>query len=837
MQRMNYVLMGLFILISQSLLAQELTISGLVKEKKSSQVLIGANVYIDGTSIGAATNEKGEFILSNLKTGLYRIMVSYSGYTKINKTVKISEGMPKLIFEMEKQQTLLKGTNVSAKRIRQAENALKLAAPLKDIPLTTSSVNRDLLDQLQVTNVNDALKYATGIIPKVNYGGFQTFRMRGFGAPVIMLDGARDERMNLSNSAPLTSLAAVERIEFVKGPASVLYGHSAVGGILNIVRKQPTKDFTGNFTASYGSWEAKRIALGFGNRITDKLSYRFDASLSNQKGWRNSGDKTANAYLAMDYEIDDKNKLEFRIGANDDFYGTETGLPSVKYDIYDTDDKLVYQKGDLPDNFDRKQRYNDPEDFLKHENVNTSVKYSHEFDDESKLQFHSTYSDDLIDYFSTEELSYLTSTTDMYPHYYMNGSEKMFISLDTIQRTFPLRFSHETQTFQNYIDYSSSFKTGALKHKYTAGYYFMYLDRTSFKGYNVGVDVQGDGLFAKVAVENPILNQGNLSTSFSGASLYKEYVNGLYFQDLIEISDKLKFLAGLRFDHFKVNMRSAKVDHGRHLTDRSEGASIVNKSFSYRLGGVYQPVENLSVYASYSSFFKPKRSSFNENYVYLNKDGKEFFPEDGEEVYKPESGYQFETGIKYEYKSILNLNASAYYIKKNNIVESLGKTDDGRRIYGQVGMVDSKGFDIEVVIRPTEGLSLTTGYGFNIAKYRKFSANKYTNSKAGNDLTFNPKNQIYAWAYYQVQKGTLKNFNVGLGANYSDKVFTDSNNTYKLDDYCLFDAALGYSFDKTFVKLKLNNIFNKEYVSSSVYSNQYVPGQERNFVLTVGLKL
>ncbi|MCZ4694611.1 TonB-dependent siderophore receptor [Ancylomarina euxinus] len=837
MQRMNYVLFGLFMLVSQSLLAQSLTISGLVKEQGSPQPLIGANVYIDGTNLGAATNQNGEFSITNLKVGEYEISVSYSGYTKINKIVKISRDMPRLIFEMENQQTLLKGTNVSAQRIRQAESSLKLAAPLKDIPLTTSSVDRDLLDQLQVNNVNDALKYATGIKPKMNYGGFQTFSMRGFGAPVIMLDGARDERMNLSNSAPLTSLAAVERIEFVKGPASVLYGHSAVGGILNVVRKQPTKYFRGNFTASYGSWEAKRMTLGLGNRITDKLSYRFDASLSSQEGWRDNGNKTANAYLALDYEIDDKNKLEFRMGANDDFYGTETGLPSVKYDIYDADDKLVYQKGDLPENFDRKQRYNDPEDFLKHENVNASVKYTHEFNDESKLQFHSTYSDDLIDYFSTEELSYLTSISDIYANYYMKGSEKMFISLDTIQRTFPLRFSHETQTYQNDIDYSSSFKTGVIKHKYTAGYYFMYLDRTCFKGYNVGVDVKGDGLFAKVAVENPTLNQGNLSTSFSGASLYREYVNGFYFQDLIEVSEKVKFLAGLRFDHFKVNMRSAKVDLGRHLTDKSEETSMVNKSFSYRLGGVYQPIESLSVYASYSSFFKPKRSSFNANYVYLNKDGKEFFPEDGKEVYEPENGYQFEAGIKYDYKSFLNLNASAYYIKKNNIVQSLGKTDDGRRVYGQIGMVDSKGFDIEALLRPTEGLSITTGYGFNIAKYRQFSANDYINSTAGNDLTFNPRNQVYAWAFYQVQKGTLKSFNMGLGANYSDKMFTDSNNEYELDGYCLFDAALGYMFDKTFVKLKINNILNKEYESSSVYSNQYVPGQERNFVLTVGLKL
>ena len=837
MQKMNYVLICLLLLTSQTLLAQSVSLSGMVKEKQSSEILIGANVYLDGTNLGSATDENGLFVIPHLEAGEYVVVVSYSGYLKMEKTIRIDKPMGDVVFEMERQQTLLQGTNVSAKRIRQAENALKLAAPLKDIPLTTSSVDRDLLDQLQVTNVNDALKYATGIKPKVNYGGFQTFRMRGFGAPVIMLDGARDERMNLSNSAPLTSLAAVERIEFVKGPASVLYGHSAVGGILNIVRKQPTKSFKGDFMASYGSWEAKRMALGFGNRISNKLNYRFDASLSNQKGWRDSGDKSANAYLAFDYELDDRNKLEFRIGANDDFYGTEAGLPSVTHDIYDADDKLVYRKGDLPDHFDRKQRYNDPSDFLKHENVNASVKYSHEFSDQSKLQFHSTYSDDLIDYFSTEELSYLTSESNIYANHYFNGAEKVFISLDTIQRTFPLRFSHETQTFQNYIDYSSTLETGSILHKYTAGYYFMYLDRVSFKGYNVGVDVKGEGLYGKVAVVNPVLNQGNLSTRFSKASIHQEYVHGFYFQDLIEVSDKLKFLAGLRLDYFKVNSRSAKVDHGRHLTDKSEENTIVNKSFSYRLGGVYQPIESLSIYGSYSSFFKPNRSTFNENYVYLDKDGHEFFPEDGAEVYEPESGYQLETGLKYNYESILNLNASIYYIKKNNIVQSLGKTDEGCRIYGQVGMVDSKGIDIEALVNPIEGLSLIAGYGFNVAKVRKFSANEYTNSTAGNDLTFNPRNQVYAWAYYEVQKGMFKNFNMGLGANYSDKVFTDSNNTYELGDYWLFDAALGYSFDKTFIKLKINNILNKEYVSSSIYSNQYVPGQERNFMLTVGLKL
>jgi len=818
-------------------MAQNVDFSGEVLEQETSKPLIGANIYLKGTKYGTSSNANGQFCLSAVSVGSYELVVSYAGYKPIRKTVVINEEKHFQVYRMEKLVTLLDGMNVSARKLRKTESALKLGAPLKDIPLTTSSVNRDLLDQLQVSHINDALKYATGIKPRLNYGGFQTFRMRGFDAPVIMLDGARDERMNLSNSAPLTSLAAVERIEFVKGPASVLYGHSAVGGILNVVRKQPTHDFHANVAASYGSWDSKRLVLGVGNGISDKLSYRFDASLSNLEGWRGSGDETANAYLALDYDIDIKNKLEFRIGVNDDFYGTETGLPSVKYDIYDAKDDLVYRQGDLPAKFDRKQRYNDPQDFLKHENVNGSLKYTHCFSDKSKLQLHASYSDDLIDYFSTEELSYLTSKTADYTNYYLKGDAKVFICLDTLQRTFPLRFSHETNTFQNYLDYSSEFKTGSVLHRYTAGYFFMYLDRTSFKGYNVGVDVAGEGLFGKVAVQNPVLNQGNLTTKFSGASVYHEMVNGLYFQDLIELNDKIKMLAGIRFDHFKVDMQSAEVDHGRSLTNRSEEKSMVNKSFSYRLGAVYQPVGSLSVYGSYSSFFKPKRSSYNSNYLYLNRDGKVFTPEEGKEVFKPESGYQLEAGVKYAYNSVLNFNASAYFIKKKNIVQYLGKTEEGRRIYGQIGLVDSKGFDIEVIIDPLEGLSLTTGYGFNLAKYRKFSVNDYTDSRAGNDLTFNPRNQFYAWAYYEFAAGVFENFNLGLGTNYSDKMFTDSNNSFVLPAYWLFDLALGYSLDKTYFKFKINNLFNKVYESSSVYSNQYVPGQERNVMFTIGFKI
>jgi len=816
--------------------AQNVILNGTVKEKGIP--IVGANVYAKDIDKGTVTNSEGMFQFVGVLPGKHLFEVSFVGFEKQVWIVEVKSEMSKLEFNLKKSSTLLADVKISAKYSRETESVLKLPVPYKDIPLTASSIDAELLEQMQADNINEALIYTTGIKPILNYGGFQTFKMRGFGAPVIMQDGARDERMNFSNSAPVTSLAAVERIEFLKGPASVLYGHSAVGGILNIVRKQPSKDFRANFSTCYGSWESKRVKLGVGNSINNKLSYRFDAALSDQKGWRDSGDKTANAYLALNYDLDDKNQFEFRLGANDDFYGTETGLPSVKNDIYSKEGKLIYSKGNLPTTFDRKQRYNDPADFLDHENVNASIKYTRKTSANSKLQMQVSYSDDLIDYFSTEQLSYLQSEDPIYATYFKKDGEQKYICLDTIQRTYPFRFSHHTKTLQNDLYYSTQIKTGLLQHNLTMGYFFMYIDRISYKGYDFdGGDVSGAGLFAKIAVRNPVLNQGNLTTKFSAASIYHEMVNALYVQDLIQVSEQLKFMLGARYDYYNLGFQNGVVDKGRHISSKSEEKDIVNKSFSYRAGVVYEPIEPLALYASYSSFFKPKRSVYDESYVYLNKSGNQFYPNDGEEVYKPESGYQAEVGFKYNYNSKLHVNASTYYIKKNNIVEYLGDTDSGSKIYGQVGVVDSKGFDVETTFKPSKSVNLIAGYAYNIAKYRKFSINEYTDSEEGNYLRKTPKNQIFLWAYYQVNKGFLKNLSVGAGADYTDKLYTSSSNEYSLPDYWLVNSVLAYHLNKTYLQLKINNIFNKKYYSSSLSSNQYIPGQERNVRLTFGLKL
>lgn len=736
---------------------------------------------------------------------------------------------------------LIKDIDIAAKVIlEKRQSALKTLAPLKYIPIATSTIDKKILDYRAVNNINDAMQYATGVRSNVNYGGFQTFRFRGFGSPIIMVDGARDERMNWSNSAPVTDLTSVERIEFLKGPASVMYGHSAVGGILNIVRKQPTATTKGNAQMSYGSWNTKHTEVGAGGAINSKLNYRFDAAYNNSEGWRGNATNGANVYLALDYQLSDKDVLKFKTGGNDDFYATEAGLPALQHNIYDANtDKQTYKMGDLPAGIKREQRYNDPNDFLNHQNYNVSVAWAHEINHKSKFETSLSYNNDDIDYFSTEELSYLTSSAPIYKHYYMNGADKQYICLDTLQRTFPLRFAHETKTLQYNADYYTQFNTGRLNHNVLLGYSFTNVDRTSYTGYKVGDDVSGAGLFAKVSVVNPVLNQGNLNTKFSRATPANDQSHGIYFQDLIDISKAFKLMLGGRYDYFNYTHQTADVTEGRNYENASKAQSIKNNAFTYRAGLVYLPSEDVSLYVSASNFFKPRRDVFNPDYVYINADGERFYPAEGEELYKPEQGYQLEGGAKWQLNKVLSFNASTYYIIKKNIVEYLGQTDDAlqQRIYGQVGVVDSKGLELDATAYPAKGLFINAGYSFNQTKYREFADNPYLtqSSTEGNTLVQAPENQFFAWINYTVQNGTFKGLSLGTGTHYTDKVFTNSANTFVLPAYWVSDATISYLYKNMTVRFNVKNLTDENYYDNTVYANQYIPGMGRSFTTSITL--
>ncbi len=813
--------------------AQSFTLKGVVKDSKTKQVLKDVNISFPKIDKGCATNVQGLFSIT-LPKGKYKMEITSIGYSTRVITISVKKNSKLRTFFLEQQSTGIGEVKIMGAKIKSAaKTTTKLDVPLKYIPMTVSALNDEMIEQVQVTSINDAMRYSTGVKPTVNYGGFQTFKLRGLGRPVIMVDGATDYRMVFSNSAPVTSLTAVDRIEYLKGPASVTHGHSADGGIINIIRKQPTEDFTANFSAYYGSWKNKGATVGAGGKLSDKVNYRFDAGLGDKDGWRDFGEKYANVYGALDFNFDENNKLEARFGANDDFYATETGFPLFKQTIFDLNGNKVYNKGDLVKEFDREQRYNDPQDYLKHKNINGGLNFIHRFADDSKLTFRSSYTYDYIDYFSTESLSFPTSDDAIYNHYFEEKGTKRYIDLAHVKRSYPFRFAHKTKTLQSSLDYTTVLSTGNIKHNLLAGYTLVSVDRTTFRT-NTGKDIDGPGKTPTISVVDPVLNQGNRTERFSGAKIYTEFVNSFYAQDLVEFSDKLKALVALRLDHYDMDYQTAVIKTGKKFDSKKPKVNQTKTPLTYRFGLVYEPITDLSLYASYSNFFRPNRSSYSSEAIYLDENGNVFTPD----FFDPEKGYQAEIGFKYAMNEKLQLNGSFYYINKENIVEYVEQTPAGNPVYAQIGQAESKGFELDVTYQPIKGLTITGGYTFSDAKYTDFSISKYTAKKKGNLLRRNPKNQFFMWSFYEVQEGTFKNLNLGFGVNYTDKMFTNAYNEYELPEYWLTEATVGYKLnDNIYFKFKVNNIFNEKYFSNSVMKHQVIPGQERNYLFTIGYKL
>ena len=128
---------------------------------------------------------------------------------------------------------------VRGARVMAPSTVVKIPAPRREIPLTTNILPLEKIRLLGYTDPAQAMQTVPGVGAFKDYGGFHMFFLRGFYESVVLNDGMRDERHALWQSAPLTGMAAVDHIEVLKGAASMSVGHSALGGVINIINKQP----------------------------------------------------------------------------------------------------------------------------------------------------------------------------------------------------------------------------------------------------------------------------------------------------------------------------------------------------------------------------------------------------------------------------------------------------------------------------------------------------------------------------------------------------------------------------------------------------------------------
>lgn len=291
--------------------------------------LAGASIVVEGTNINCGSNSKGEFSLNVQKDKVYKLRVSYLGYTPRLITVPAS-GHPPLKIKLQPSETALNELVVTGSRYERQ---------LKDVPVITRVISREEIETVNPVDFTTLLEYTLpGIqfyyntmsqVPEITYQGMDAK------AVLFLLDGERisgesgDSNIDYSRF----NINDIERIEVVRGAASTLYDSRAIGGVINIITKKSVRPFTASMHTRYAGKKGQSYSASAGVNL-----HRFSSLTS--FGWRKR-----NSYLVKDEQGKQKEII------NPDGSVTKSKTDPIAFNIYgysimDVSQKLSYNFSD-----------------------------------------------------------------------------------------------------------------------------------------------------------------------------------------------------------------------------------------------------------------------------------------------------------------------------------------------------------------------------------------------------------------------------------------------------------------------------------------------------------
>lgn len=728
---------------------------------------------------------------------------------------------------------------VSKMRVKSPTVVSKIPVPMRQVPIASVALSGMKLAEMNFTDLSQSMRDIPGVHSFRDYGGFNMFYIRGFYRSIVLNDGMRDERHGLWQSAPITGLASVERIEVLKGAASMTVGHSALGGVVNILRKQPTAKQQLNTRISMGSWGTYNIQAGAAGALSDRINYRADAELNTSNGWRGNYSKGANAYLAFDYNISSLQKLSLSVSANTDSYRGDNGQPHLLNDVFvekDGVESLRYRRGAFASTASPETRYSAPLDHLDNASIAMNVKYHLYLNDHWRLNNHTYISYDDIDYYATETLANPTSNNAAEvgnsPYYFYEEGKKTYIDLNRINR-FGFAFNYNTLSVQNQLDLVGKLDLGETRHHILASYNLSWLRTPRFHR----PQWEGEGFTKTVDLVNPQHDTGYMGYEFRRRRLNNELINGLALQDFATWGN-LSALAGMRLDHFS----------SRTIFNETKGFKIgkeelnINENFlafTYRLGLVYNFSKHFNVYASTSNYFRPqRRASSSDSYYFIDAQGNEL--KDGNLTnLSPEKGVQYEAGFHLDIDKTFSLSGAVYQIDLDNkFVYSLG-VKDGKTIAGPVARSRSKGFELDAFYSPNSIIELNAGYSYTDARILDYSTNKFAKDvEAGKYLERVPKHKATGWAFFNQSLGRWGGLRLGLGIEHVGQAFTDGTNLIEIPAFTLGHAMLSYKYKHWTLQANVNNLADTLHYRVVVGTgNQFVPAEGRNIHFSIAYDL
>nr|WP_244483909.1 TonB-dependent siderophore receptor [Rhizobium sp. Root482] len=637
----------------------------------------------------------------------------------------------------------------------------KSATPISEIPQSISVVGREELeDRGVVTKIDEALRYTAGVSTEPFGSDPDTdwFYIRGFDATQtgVFLDGLN--LFSFGFGGFQTDAYMLERVEVLKGPASVLYGGANPGGIVNLIRKRPQAEPA--YSTEIGINNFGNAFFGFD--ANDKLNE--DGTVT----YRVTG-KIAGGDNYSDYSEDLRGFImpQVTFAPDDATSLTLYAMASALDQVHVGNGFLPYAgtvtDGPFGGKIDRDFFFGEPyHDFGRYDQQMIGYEFSHEFDNGWKLSQNLRYAH--VD--KAEEL--------VYPY--------AFSSVPGSTDLARLGFKHDTSVDSLSIDTrgEKEFSTGPLDHTLLVGidYKNFKLDQTQSSAFPASDLDPTDPEYGK-----PFPTYG--SPYIDGVTRMQQV--GIYAQDQIRFGDGWLATLNGRYDFINLKGESRLVGGDYDTKD---------EQLSGRAGLAYEFDNGLTPYVSAATFFNPLAGT------------RQTDPADPFNPLKvapliAEEGEQYEAGIKYEPTFVDGLlTASLFHITKQNALVTSGLIQE------QVGEIESRGLEIEGKLNINQNWKILASYAYTDMEITEDANPAFI----GNRPYLIPEHQASVWLDYLVTDGPMEGVSVGGGLRYQGESFADMANTATVPDAVVADAAIRYEKNGWGAALNVTNLFDKDYV-------------------------
>jgi iron complex outermembrane recepter protein len=512
-------------------------------------------------------------------------------------------------------------------RVPNATVGTKTDTPLRDIPQSIQVIPRQIIEDQKAIRYFDVLRNVSSVTTTQGFGGGNDEPvLRGFGTSSNLRNGF----YTLATSFFTNN---IERVEVLRGPASVLYGQLEPGGVVNYVTRKPLENPYYSADITIGNYNLYNPSFDISGPLnSDKtLLYRLNAS-----------------YLRTNSFIDFVNERQFGIAFALTY--KPSSVTTLDFEYEHINERRVYNDGlpvdpvsfQLPISRFVGDPNNNNYTFTAN---NIYLTLNHRFNEQFRIR--TSLGAQLNTYNSAAV-----------------GLGSLLADGRTLSRDYSINENFRIQNFTWQTDLISRFRTGSVKHEALIG---LELSRQLFPS-DIFFTPEGSDLIPPLDIFNPVYggfeipDRSQLDTFFSDQ---RQNTIGLYVQDQITLHPKLKMLIGGRYDFIF-----------RRNVDQGIESRLFDGAFSPRIGIVYQPIKPISLYASYSRSFVPSTNR--------TADGA---------LFAPAQGTQYEIGLKADLTSRLALTLAAYTIDKTNV----GTTDPNNPLFSiATGKVTSRGLELDL---------------------------------------------------------------------------------------------------------------------------------------------